>query len=150
MDISRPCQPDKLIPLLPWPGFDPSFSGHNDRRAIIREWTWLRLSRSAIGAGVLLHVDLISLCIVLKTIWLRKLWLHNYITLHIILSLCRLYVVVTICHAWYQAVWGQPYVPRDMFPGTYVSRVLCSPGPMFPGSYVPRVLCGGRGRGLSI
>ena len=33
-DISRPCQPDKLIPLLPWPGFDPSFSGHNDRRAI--------------------------------------------------------------------------------------------------------------------
>ena len=28
-----------------------------------------------------------------------------------------------------------------MFPGTYVSRVLCSPGPMFPGSYVPWVLC---------
>ena len=43
MDISRPCQPEKLIPLLPWPGFDPSFSGHNDRRAIITEWTWLRL-----------------------------------------------------------------------------------------------------------
>ena len=43
MDISRPCQPEKLIPLLPWPGFDPSFSGHNDRRAIISEWTWLRL-----------------------------------------------------------------------------------------------------------
>ena len=42
-DISRPCQPEKLIPLLPWPGFDPSFSGHNDRRAIISEWTWLRL-----------------------------------------------------------------------------------------------------------
>ena len=42
MDISRPCQPEKLIPLLPWPGFDPSFSGHNDRRAIISEWTWLR------------------------------------------------------------------------------------------------------------
>ena len=29
-DKSRPCQPDKLFPLLPWPGFDPSFSGHND------------------------------------------------------------------------------------------------------------------------
>ena len=39
----RPCQPEKLIPLLPWPGFDPSFSGHNDRRAIISEWTRLRL-----------------------------------------------------------------------------------------------------------
>ena len=43
MDISRPCQPEKLIPLQPWPGFDPSFSGHKDRRAIISEWTWLRL-----------------------------------------------------------------------------------------------------------
>ena len=43
MDISRPCQPEKLIPLLPWPGFDPSFSGHNDRWAIISEWTRLRL-----------------------------------------------------------------------------------------------------------
>ena len=43
MDISRPCQPDKWIPLLPWPGFDPSFSGHHDRRAIISEWTRLRL-----------------------------------------------------------------------------------------------------------
>ena len=43
MDISRPCQPDKLIPLLPWPGFDPRFSGHNDRRAIISECTRLRL-----------------------------------------------------------------------------------------------------------
>ena len=29
-DILRQCQPDNLIPLLPWPGFDPSFSGHND------------------------------------------------------------------------------------------------------------------------
>ena len=28
-----------------------------------------------------------------------------------------------------------------MFPGSYVPRVPCSPGPMFPGSYVPRVLC---------
>ena len=45
MDISRPCQPEKLIPLLPWPGFDPSFSGHNDRRAITSEWTWLRLTQ---------------------------------------------------------------------------------------------------------
>ena len=43
MDISRPCQPEKLIRLLPWPGFDPSFSGHNDRRAITSEWTRLRL-----------------------------------------------------------------------------------------------------------
>ena len=45
-----------------------------------------------------------------------------------------------------------------MFPGSYVPRVLCSPGPMFPGSYVTRVLCspgpmfpgsyvGGRGGG---
>ena len=31
MDISRPCQLEKLIPLLPGPGYDPSFSGHNDR-----------------------------------------------------------------------------------------------------------------------
>ena len=28
--------------VLPWPWFDPSFSGHNDRRAIISEWTRLR------------------------------------------------------------------------------------------------------------
>ena len=27
-DISRPCQHGKLIPLLPGPGFDPSFLGH--------------------------------------------------------------------------------------------------------------------------
>ena len=32
-DISRQCQPEKLIPLLPWPGFDPSFSGHNDEQS---------------------------------------------------------------------------------------------------------------------
>ena len=44
MDISRPCQPEKLIPLLPWSGFDPSFSGHDDRRTIISEWTCRRLS----------------------------------------------------------------------------------------------------------
>ena len=55
MDISRPCQPEKLIPLLPWPGFDPSFSGHNDRRAIISEWTRLHFSRSAIGDGKLIY-----------------------------------------------------------------------------------------------
>ena len=35
MDISRPCQREKLIPLLPWRGFD--------RRAIISEWTRLCL-----------------------------------------------------------------------------------------------------------
>ena len=29
-DSWKPCQPEKLIPFLPWPGFDPSFSGHND------------------------------------------------------------------------------------------------------------------------
>ena len=28
------------------------------------------------------------------------------------------------------------YGVSPMFPGTYVPRVLCSPGPMFPGSYV--------------
>ena len=39
-DILRPCQPEKL---MPWPGFDRSFLGHNDRRAIISEWTRLRL-----------------------------------------------------------------------------------------------------------
>ena len=54
LDISRPCQPEKLIPLLPWPGFDPSFSGHNDRRAIISEWTRLRL-RPLIHRGWLLN-----------------------------------------------------------------------------------------------
>ena len=45
--ISRPCQPEKLIPLLPWPGFDASSSGHNDRRAIISEWTRRPLSHRA-------------------------------------------------------------------------------------------------------
>ena len=43
MDISRPCKLEKLIPLLPWTGFDPSFSGHNNRRAIISKWIWLRI-----------------------------------------------------------------------------------------------------------
>ena len=33
----------EISPFTPWPGFDPSFSGHNDRRAIISEWTRLRL-----------------------------------------------------------------------------------------------------------
>ena len=57
MDISRPCQPEKLIPLLPWPGFDPSFSGHNDRRAITASGHDYALDRSAIGAGTpLCHV----------------------------------------------------------------------------------------------
>ena len=28
-----------------------------------------------------------------------------------------------------------------MFPGSYVPRVPCSPGPMLPGSHVARVLC---------
>ena len=43
-----------------------------------------------------------------------------------------------------------------MFPGSYVPRVPCSPGPMFPGSYVPQVPCSpgpmlwrGGGGGLS-
>ena len=59
MDISsrRPCQPEKLIPLLPWPGFDPSFSGHNDRRAIISEWNDYASDRSAIGAGSIKQVN---------------------------------------------------------------------------------------------
>ena len=51
MDISRPCQPEKLIPLLPRPGFDPSFSGHNDRRAITASGHDYALDHSAIGAG---------------------------------------------------------------------------------------------------
>ena len=50
-DISRPCQPEKLIPLLPWPGFDPSFSGHNDRRAITASGHDYAFDHSAIGAG---------------------------------------------------------------------------------------------------
>ena len=53
MDISRPYQPEKLIPLLPWPGFDPSFSGHNDRRAITASGHDYASDRSAIGAGTL-------------------------------------------------------------------------------------------------
>ena len=52
-DISRPSQPKKLIPLLPGPGFDPSFSGHNDRRAITASGHDYALDRSAIGAGIL-------------------------------------------------------------------------------------------------
>ena len=31
--------------------------------------------------------------------------------------------------------------PVPMFPGTYVSRYLCSPVPMFPGTYVSRYRC---------
>ena len=38
-----------------------------------------------------------------------------------------------------------PCSPGPMFPGSHVPRVLCSPGPMFPGSHVPRVLCWGGG-----
>ena len=44
-------QPEKLIPLLPWPGFDPSFSGHNDRRAITASGHDYALDHSAIEAG---------------------------------------------------------------------------------------------------
>ena len=50
MDISRPCQPEKLIPLLPWPGFDPSFSGHNDEQSSASGHDYAS-DRSAIGAG---------------------------------------------------------------------------------------------------
>ena len=61
MDISRPCQPEKLIPLLPWPGFDPSFAGHNDRRAITSEWTRLRLKPLS-HQGWLSHYGYILCC----------------------------------------------------------------------------------------
>ena len=49
MDISRPCQPEKLIPLLPWPGFDPSFSGHNDEQSSASGQDYAS-DRSSIGA----------------------------------------------------------------------------------------------------
>ena len=52
MDISRPCQPEKWIHLLPWPGFDPSFSGHNDRRQSSASGHDYASDRSAIGDGV--------------------------------------------------------------------------------------------------
>ena len=46
---------EKLIPLLPGPGFDPSFSGHNDRRAIISKWTRLLLRPLSHRGWLLLH-----------------------------------------------------------------------------------------------
>ena len=50
-DISRQCQPEKLIPLLCWPGFDPSFSGHNDEQSSASGQDYAS-DRSAIGAGI--------------------------------------------------------------------------------------------------
>ena len=52
MDISRPCQPEKLIPLLFWPGFDPSFSGHNDEQSSASGHDHAS-DRSVIGAGLI-------------------------------------------------------------------------------------------------
>ena len=49
-DISRPCQLQKLIPLLPGLGFDPSFSGHNDEQSSASGQDYAS-DRSAIGAG---------------------------------------------------------------------------------------------------
>ena len=81
MDISRPCQPEKLIPLLPWPGFDPSFSRHNDRRAINSEWTWLRLRSLSHRAGNVIQGKILSgkltghmwltICIHIQTLIIR-------------------------------------------------------------------------------
>ena len=51
-DISRPCQSEKLNPLPPWPGFDPSFSGHNDEQSSASGQDYAS-DRSAIRAGIL-------------------------------------------------------------------------------------------------
>ena len=40
----------KLIPLQLWPGFDPSFSGHNDEQSSA-SWQDYASDLSAIGAG---------------------------------------------------------------------------------------------------
>ena len=58
---------EKLIPLLPWPGFDLSFSGHNDRRAITASGHDYALDRSAIGAGTQEQIVKISLQILCAT-----------------------------------------------------------------------------------
>ena len=58
--------PEKLIPLLPWPGFDPSFSGHNDEQSSASEQDYAS-NRSAIGAGcAVLGMTIIILCNVEK------------------------------------------------------------------------------------
>ena len=41
----------EINPFTARPGFDPSFSGHNDRRAITASGHDFALDRSAIGAG---------------------------------------------------------------------------------------------------
>ena len=60
MDISRPCKPEKLIPLLPWPGFDHSSS-----------------DRSAIGAGEL-PIGIFTYYIVLSNVGISLLF-DNFI-----------------------------------------------------------------------
>ena len=88
MDISRPCQPEKLIPLLPWPGFDPSFSGHNDRRGIISEWARLRvrpLSHRGWQCFFVIEAGVLVLeagtwvfwggVLVLEAVWIKYLWI---------------------------------------------------------------------------
>ena len=45
-----PCQPEKLNPLPTCPGFDPSFSGHNDEQSSASGQNYAS-DRSAIGAG---------------------------------------------------------------------------------------------------
>ena len=42
--------------INPWPGFDPSFSGHNDRRAITASGHDYALDHSAIEAGHMHYV----------------------------------------------------------------------------------------------
>ena len=101
MDISRPCQPEKLIPLLPWPGFDPSFSGHNDRRAIISEWTWLRLR-------TLSHRGWLYICdVIWKT---QKRYMHKKVNYrlyiwykNIITGMFHIHVQDTILNSWGRA-----------------------------------------------
>ena len=115
MDISRPYQPEKLIPLLPWPGFDPSFSGHNDRQAIISEWTRLRLKplshrgwqRYFHWNGWTLNRDRTvnhSTCVVCFRKW--YVWLISWL-----LQLCMytLYVTVMRVVTWLKhfMIWGQ-------------------------------------------
>ena len=58
-----------LTALQPWPGFDPSFSGHSDRRAIISEWTRLRLKPLSHRGWLVQHVKIIHQQTNLKLLW---------------------------------------------------------------------------------
>ena len=92
-------------PFTAGPGFDPSFSGHNDRRATISEWTRLPL-RPLSHRDWLLNTSILS--------WRQKSssWCHKC------LSWCPKYVMTTESLSWSPSYvmapksssWRQKYI----------------------------------------